>query len=97
MMEYSRYCLGELYLGGYKSAVNLDFLQSANIRLVVSTAKGLDTVLGPKYKKQVPISGYFPWSQVQERGTVKSRNFGIGVNFDNWTSIHIIPPSYLII
>ena len=54
MMEYSRYCLGELYLGGYKSAVNLDFLQSANIRLVVSTAKGLDTVLGPKYKKEVP-------------------------------------------
>ena len=27
--------------------------------------------------------------------TVKSGNFGIGINFDNCTSIHIIPPYYL--
>ena len=29
--------------------------------------------------------------------TVKLGNFGIGVNFDNCTSIHIIPPGYLLI
>ena len=26
--------------------------------------------------------------------TVKSGNFGIGISFDNCTSIHIIPPGY---
>lgn len=44
---------GGLYLGGYKAAVNADFLRTANVALVVSTAKGLADVLGPKYKKQV--------------------------------------------
>ena len=30
------------------------------------------------------------------RSTVKWANFGIGINFDNCTSIHIIPPGYLV-
>jgi hypothetical protein len=30
----------------------MDFLKSANVRLVVCTARGLETVLGPKFKRQ---------------------------------------------
>ena len=44
---------GKLFLGGYKAALNVDFLKKKNISLVVDTAKGLGNVLGPKYKKMV--------------------------------------------
>ena len=44
---------GQLFLGGYKAALNTSFLQTSRISLVVDTAKGLDTVLGPKYRKMV--------------------------------------------
>ena len=40
---------GQLYLGGYKAAINTTFLQTGQVRLVVNTARGLDQVLGPKY------------------------------------------------
>ena len=40
---------GQLYLGGYKAAVNTTFITSNNISLVVNTARGLHLVLGPKY------------------------------------------------
>eukprot|EP00092_Neocalanus_flemingeri_P001069 GFUD01001140.1.p1 GENE.GFUD01001140.1~~GFUD01001140.1.p1 ORF type:complete len:223 (+),score=59.39 GFUD01001140.1:123-791(+) len=44
---------GKLFLGGYKAALNVPFLKNNNISLVVDTAKGLENVLGPKYKKMV--------------------------------------------
>ena len=40
---------GQLYLGGYKAAINTTFLKTAQVSLVVNTARGLDQVLGPKY------------------------------------------------
>ncbi len=55
--------LGRLYLGGYKSAVNVDFLKSANVRLVVCTARGLEIVLGPKFKRQARLD-----QREEERG-----------------------------
>ena len=39
----------QLYLGGYKAAINTTFLSSAQVGLVVNTARGLEKVLGPKY------------------------------------------------
>ena len=43
------------------------------------------------------FGGFFPPRNNIKEGTVKSGNFGIGKNFDNCTSIHIIPPGYFII
>jgi len=42
-----------LYLGGYKSANNVSYLQKNVISVVINTAKGLEATLGPKYIKQV--------------------------------------------
>jgi len=42
-----------LYLGGFKSANNISYLQKNNITLIINTAKGLEATLGPKYIKQV--------------------------------------------
>ena len=42
-----------LYLGGFKAAVNLDFLRKSRTGLVINTARGLETTLGPKYKQLV--------------------------------------------
>merc|ERR1712142_464698 len=44
---------GKLFLGGYKAAVNIAFIKKNNISFVVDTAKGLEAVLGPKYKNMV--------------------------------------------
>ena len=44
---------GKLFLGGYKAALNVAFLNQSKISMVVDTAKGLDNVLGPKYKNMV--------------------------------------------
>ena len=41
------------------------------------------------------VQDYHKWDQ-KVVGNVKSGNFGIGINFDNCTSIHIIPPGFLI-
>ena len=40
---------GQLYLGGYKAAINTTFLRTARVSLVVNTARGLELVLGPRY------------------------------------------------
>ena len=40
---------GQLYLGGYKAAINTTFLKTSQVSLVVNTARGLDQILGPKY------------------------------------------------
>ena len=47
---------GRLFLGGYKAALNVAFLTKNNISVVVDTAKGLENVLGPKYRKMVSYS-----------------------------------------
>jgi len=39
----------KLFLGGYKAAVNVSWLREERVRLVVDTAGGLETVLGPGY------------------------------------------------
>nr|ALS04157.1 dual specificity protein phosphatase 16-like protein [Acartia pacifica] len=44
---------GILYLGGYKPAVNPQFLQDTGIQFIVNTAAGLTRVLGPRYIKQL--------------------------------------------
>ena len=44
---------GNLYLGGYKAAVNVSWLKKSNVSLIVNTAKGLENVLGPKYVQQL--------------------------------------------
>lgn len=41
-----------LYLGGYVSVCNVDFIRSHNIRHILSTAKGLE-MFGPKYTNAV--------------------------------------------
>merc|ERR1719318_2433428 len=48
---------GNLFLGGYKAALNIAFLKRSKVSLVVDTAKGLENVLGPKYKKMVDKRG----------------------------------------
>ena len=41
---------GGLYHGGFKAAMNVDFLQKEGITHVVNTAaKGLQMIYGPKY------------------------------------------------
>lgn len=40
--------LGGVFLGGFKSVVNAEFLRSSDIRHIVNTAKGLE-IFGPKY------------------------------------------------
>ena len=42
-----------LYMGGMKSAVNLEFLQNNQIKLIICAAKDLGKVFGPKYEKMV--------------------------------------------
>ena len=42
-----------LYMGGMKSAVNLEFLQNNHIKLIICAAKDLGKVFGPKYEKMV--------------------------------------------
>ena len=44
---------GKLYLGGYKAAVNITWLQQTNIGLVINTARGLEHVLGPRYQQKL--------------------------------------------
>ena len=44
---------GNLYLGGYKAAVNTTFLRNNRVTLVVNTARGLEQVLGPKYLRML--------------------------------------------
>ena len=41
---------GALYHGGYKAVMNTSFLSECDIKYVVNTARGLEEVLGPKYK-----------------------------------------------
>ena len=41
-----------LFVGGFKSAVNLDFLKSQNVRLIVNTASGIENMfLGHKARE----------------------------------------------
>eukprot|EP00511_Aplanochytrium_stocchinoi_P000118 CAMPEP_0204822812 /NCGR_PEP_ID=MMETSP1346-20131115/986_1 /ASSEMBLY_ACC=CAM_ASM_000771 /TAXON_ID=215587 /ORGANISM="Aplanochytrium stocchinoi, Strain GSBS06" /LENGTH=248 /DNA_ID=CAMNT_0051949225 /DNA_START=158 /DNA_END=904 /DNA_ORIENTATION=+ len=50
---------GSLWLGGFKSAINLKHLQENNVQLVVNTAAGLE-IFGPKFvkaKQKVKDSG----------------------------------------
>ena len=42
-----------LYMGGFKSAVNLDFLKNHHIELIVCAAKDLDKTFGAKYQRLV--------------------------------------------
>ena len=44
---------GQLYLGGYKAAINTTFLTNNKVSLVVNTAQGLHLVLGPKYLRSL--------------------------------------------
>jgi len=44
---------GKLFLGGYKAALNIPFIKKNKISLIVDTARGLEDVLGPRYKKMV--------------------------------------------
>ena len=41
----------KLYMGGMKSAVNMDFLRKHEISLIVCAAKDLVRTFGPKYEK----------------------------------------------
>ena len=47
-------------------------------------------------KSQIDIPASYRISCESVLRTVKSGNFSIWINFDNRTSIHIIPPGYLI-
>ena len=40
-------------MGGFKSAVNLDFLRNHHIGLIICAAKDLAKTFGPKYQKLV--------------------------------------------
>jgi len=42
-----------LYMGGFKSAVNLDFLKNHHIGLIICAAKDLAQTFGPKYQRQL--------------------------------------------
>ena len=42
-----------LYMGGFKSAVNLDFLKNHHIGLIICAAKDLAQTFGPKYLRQL--------------------------------------------
>ena len=45
--------ISSVYVGGYKSALNKDFLVSSNIRLIVNTCPGLERIFGAKFKEQL--------------------------------------------
>ena len=40
-------------MGGFKSAVNLDFLKNHHIGLIICAAKDLAQTFGPKYQRQL--------------------------------------------
>ena len=42
-----------LYMGGFKSAVNLDFLKNHHIGLIICAAKDLAQTFGSKYLRQL--------------------------------------------
>ena len=44
---------GALYLGGFRAAMNHDFLKQNNIGHVLNTAFGLEKVFGSKYTVRV--------------------------------------------
>ena len=42
-----------IFMGGFKAAINFDFLEKSQIGLVICTAKDLDITFGRKYQKAV--------------------------------------------
>jgi len=49
---------GKLYLGGFKAAINKDFLANENVRSVVNTVgDGLFTLFGRKFQVGVCMCG----------------------------------------
>ncbi len=55
---------GNVYLGGYKAALNVDFLLESRVVLVANAAPGLRKVLGPRYA----ASRRKAWDKLKERG-----------------------------
>ena len=49
--------VGGLFLGGFKSVINVQFLQESNIGHIVNTAKGLE-IFGPKYTVEWDLLPY---------------------------------------
>ncbi len=49
-------------MGGYKSALNVDFLLASNVKLVVNAAPGLVRVFGPKYAERRKRA----WARLEE-------------------------------
>jgi protein-tyrosine phosphatase len=43
----------KLFMGGFKSAINIDFLIKENVTVIICAAKDLDKTFGPKYRKQI--------------------------------------------
>ena len=39
--------------GGYKAAINIDWIKKNNVRLIVNTAKGMESILGPKFARGI--------------------------------------------
>ena len=39
--------------GGYKAAINTNWIKENNVSLIVNTAKGMELVLGPKFARDI--------------------------------------------
>ena len=39
--------------GGYKAAINTDWIKRNNVRLIVNTARGMESILGPKFERGI--------------------------------------------
>ena len=53
-IEYERSPqIKKVITGGYKAAINTDWIQKSNVRLIVSTAKGMESILGPKFERGI--------------------------------------------
>ncbi len=48
-----------VYVGGYKTTLNEDFLRDHNIRLIVNTAKNLAVVFGVKFIRKLEVIACF--------------------------------------
>ena len=55
----SNHHVGALYLGGYQSSINKEFLRDQHITHIFNTAAGLVNFFGPKYQVRESFYQYF--------------------------------------
>ncbi|CAB4068605.1 unnamed protein product [Lepeophtheirus salmonis] len=44
---------GNVFMGGYKSAINIKFIQDNSIRLIINASGNFENIMGPKYLSEL--------------------------------------------